>query len=70
LVYVGEGDILSGMEGTQTVNQRFYKHDSRVCRAICDSKTAAFNISKILWMYHRFATLLQGSVQYWNATDL
>lgn len=36
----------------------------------CDRETAAFSISQILWRYHQFETLLQGSIRYWNATDL
>jgi len=68
---LGGRDRLNEMDGTQTLSMRFYKCDSCVGRAtICDRETAAFNISKILWGYHRFETLLQGSMQYWKATDL
>lgn len=50
---------------------RFYTCGSCVGRAaICDRNIAAFNILKNVWGYHRFETLLQGSMQYWNTTDL
>jgi hypothetical protein len=48
MVMLVGGDRLNAIEGTRTLNQRFYKRGNCVGRAICDRETAAFNISKIL----------------------